>query len=211
MKDKNLIKFFYMSNTSEIKKWFADRGDYTHNITYNLNENSVIMDLGGYTGVWAKQMIDKYNPNVYILEPIPKFYNIMFNKFKGNDKVRLLNVGISTENKDDTIFLNGDGSSSNIKKGGPIKVKFNDMNTILDNWNLNSVDLLQINIEGDEYPLLDNLINNGIIKKFKNIQIQFHLNVSNAVYKRDKIIEGLKNNGFNLKFDYPFVWESWYQ
>jgi len=200
-----------MSNTSEIKKWFADRGDYTHNITYNLNENSVIMDLGGYTGVWAKQMIDKYNPNVYILEPIPKFYNIMFNKFKGNDKVRLLNVGISTENKDDTIFLNGDGSSSNIKKGGPIKVKFNDMNTILDNWNLNSVDLLQINIEGDEYPLLDNLINNGIIKKFKNIQIQFHLNVSNAVYKRDKIIEGLKNNGFNLKFDYPFVWESWYQ
>jgi hypothetical protein len=28
-------------NTKEIVKWFSDRGDYTHNITYNLNENSI--------------------------------------------------------------------------------------------------------------------------------------------------------------------------
>lgn len=200
-----------MSNLVEVKRWFADKGDYTHNITYDLNEDSVIMDLGGYTGVWAKQMIDKYNPNVYILEPIPKFYNTMVNKFKGNDKVHLLNVGISTDNKDDTIFLNGDGSSSNIKKGEPVKVLFNDMNTILEKWDLYSVDLLQINIEGDEYPLLDDIIENGLIKKFKNIQVQFHLSFTNAADRRDNIREGLKNNGFKLKFDYPFVWESWYQ
>jgi len=156
-------------------------------------------------------MIDKYNPNVYILEPIPKFYKTMVNKFKGNNKVHLLNVGISTENKNDTIFLNGDGSSSNIKNGKPIKVIFNDMNTILDEWGLDSVDLLQINIEGDEYPLLDAIIENGLIKKFKNIQVQFHLSFGDATGRRDKIREGLKNNGFKLKFDYPFVWESWYQ
>ena len=43
----------------EIDKWFKDRGDHTHNITYDLNENSVVMDLGGYTGVWGQQIINK--------------------------------------------------------------------------------------------------------------------------------------------------------
>ena len=55
-----------MNNNNEIKRWFADNGDYTHNITYDLNENSVVMDLGGFTGIWASQIIERYNPNVYI-------------------------------------------------------------------------------------------------------------------------------------------------
>lgn len=200
-----------MNNSVEIKRWFADRGDYTHNITYELNENSIIMDLGGYTGVWAKQMIDKYNPNVYILEPIPKFYNIMVDKFKDNDKVHLLNIGVGVKNEKSQIFLNGDATSSNIKNGNPVDVTFKNMETILNELGLNNVDLLQINIEGDEYLLLDNIIENGLVNKFKNIQIQFHLSVDNAVEKRNKIREGFKKNNFKLKFDYPFVWESWYK
>ena len=64
-------------NQQEIRRWFSDRGDYTHNINYDLNEDSIVIDLGGYTGVWAQQIIDKYNPNMYILEPIEEFYNGM--------------------------------------------------------------------------------------------------------------------------------------
>ena len=51
-------------NLQELAKWIASNGDNTHNISYDLNEDSIIMDLGGYTGVWAQQMIDKYNPYV---------------------------------------------------------------------------------------------------------------------------------------------------
>jgi pyruvate/2-oxoglutarate/acetoin dehydrogenase E1 component len=54
-----------MTNSDEIIKWFTDNGDNTHNITYDLTDKSVIIDLGGYEGVWAQQMIEKYNPNVY--------------------------------------------------------------------------------------------------------------------------------------------------
>jgi len=160
-------------NHNEIKRWFADKGDFTHNITYDLNEESVIMDLGGYTGVWAQQMIDKYNPNVYIVEPISSFYNGMVNKFKDNKKVRLLNIGVSNKNKDGVIYLSGDGTSSNIKGDQTVNVKFKDMKTILNEWELDNVDLLQINIEGDEYPLLEHLIETKLINIFRNIQIQF--------------------------------------
>jgi FkbM family methyltransferase len=198
-------------NSNKIGRWFNDKGDYTHNITYDLNENSIIMDLGGYTGVWAQQMIEKYNPNVYILEPVLSFYDGMVSKFKNNPKVRLLNVGVGIEDRDGIIYMGGDGTSSNLISGYAINVKFNTIDTILNNFGLEYVDLIQINIEGDEYPILENIILTGLINKFKNIQIQFHLGIENDVERREKIRNNLLDNGFKIKFDYPFVWESWYK
>lgn len=198
-----------MTNNEEITKWFRDNGDYTHNINYDLTENSIIMDLGGYTGVWAQQMIEKYNPNVYILEPVTKFYEGMVARFSNNDKVRLMNVGVGLEDKDGLIFMSGDGTSSNLINGESINVRFNTIDTVLEKWNLNEVDLIQINIEGDEYPLLEHMLSNGSINKFNNIQVQFHLGIENDIERRNKIRDGLIKNGFKNKFDYPFVWESW--
>ena len=194
---------------TELRKWFNNNGDYTHNITYNLNENSIVMDLGGYTGVWAKQIIDKYNPNMYIIEPVPDFYNQMVSKFSNNNKVKLLNIAVGCENKNDVIYINGDSTSANLTNGKSIDVKFKTIDTILNENNLSQVDLIQINIEGDEYPLLEYMLNNGSINRFKNIQIQFHLGIEGDIKRRDKIREGLINNGFKINFDYPFVWESW--
>jgi FkbM family methyltransferase len=196
-------------NGAELSRWITDMGDYTYNITYDLSENSVIMDLGGYAGVWAQQMIDKYNPYVYIVEPVPSFYDSMVSKFKNNSKVRLLNVGVGIEDGDGIIYMGGDGTSSNLINGDGINVKFNTIDTILNNFGLDHIDLIQINIEGDEYPLLENMILTGSINKFKNIQIQFHLGVENDVDRRNKIREYLILNGFKINFDYPFVWESW--
>jgi FkbM family methyltransferase len=198
-------------NSNEIGRWFNDNGDYTHNITYDLNENSIIMDLGGYTGVWGQQMIEKYNPNVYILEPIPSFYDGMVSKFKNNPKVRLLNVGVGIEDRDGIIYMGGDGTSSNLINGDAINVKFNTIETILNNFGLEYVDLIQVNIEGDEYPILENMILTRLINKFKNIQIQFHLGIENDVERREKIRNNLLDNGFKINFNYPFVWESWYK
>ena len=197
----------------EIDKWFKDRGDHTHNITYDLNKNSVVIDLGGYTGVWGQQIINKYNPNMYILEPIEQFYNVLVNKFSSNNKVHLMKVGISTENKMDKLFVSSDASSStfNPHRVSPVEVQFYNLQTILNKWNLNVVDLIQINIEGDEYPLLEDMLKTGLINKFKNIQIQYHLGIDGDIERRDKIRKGLEENGFKEKFNYEFVWESWYK
>jgi hypothetical protein len=120
-----------------------------------------------------------------------------------------MNVGVSTEDKEGTIFINGDATSSNLTNGESIIVKFNTIEAVLEKWGLTEVDLIQINIEGDEYPLLENMLETGIVNIFKNIQIQFHLGVENDVERRDKIRNGLILNGFKNNFDYPFVWESW--
>jgi FkbM family methyltransferase len=196
-------------NSKMVSKWFADNGDYTHNINYDLKEDSSIMDFGGYTGVWAEQMINKYNPNVYILEPIRQYFDTMVNKFSSNSKVSLLNVGVSNEDKIGKIYLKGDATSTCFENGDSVEIQFHKVETILKMWNLDYVDLLQINIEGDEYPLLENMIETGTINKFKNVQIQFHLGIKNDVERRDNIRNGLISNGYRNKFNYPFVWESW--
>ena len=79
---------------TSINKWFGDNGDYTHNINYDLDEKSIIMDLGGYNGIWVQQMIDKYNPHVYILEPVLEYYNNLVNKFVNNNKVKIIKTHI---------------------------------------------------------------------------------------------------------------------
>ena len=193
----------------DVPAWFAVNGDNTHSLNHEINEESVIMDLGGFTGVWINKMINKYNPNVYAIEPIGRFYNIMVDKFKSNPKVRLLNVGISDENKKDKIFLKGDETSSQNVGGESIDVEFITMEKLLETWNLDKVDLLQINIEGDEYPLLRHMLETGTINKFSNIQIQFHMDRDGFVKQREEIRKGLENNNFKLKYDFPFVWECW--
>jgi len=198
-----------MTNNNEIIRWFSDNGDYTHNLNYDLNENSVVIDLGGYTGEWAQQIINKYNPNIFIIEPVTKFYDIMISKFSNNNKVHLMNVAAAIENKEGFLHINGDSTSSLLKNGTALNIQYKSIDTILKIWNLDKVDLIQINIEGDEYELLDYMIQTDLISMFENIQIQFHLFVEDAVTKRENIRKGLINKGFKNKFDYPFVWESW--
>ena len=106
--DLNLI------NQESNVKWFADNGNYTHAINYDINENSMVIDIGGYMGLWVDLIIDKYNPYITIVEPIKEFYNELIKKFINNPKVKVLNYGISNVNKIDYLYLNGYGTSKYI-------------------------------------------------------------------------------------------------
>jgi len=199
-----------MLNKKEHTRWLEDNGDVYHNLNYDLNLDSKIMDLGGYTGEWAQQLITRFNPNVYIIEPMKTFHDGMIDRFKFNHKVHLMNVGIGVEDKNDILYVDNDmTSSSRSKYKQSVEVKFLTMDTILKNFGIDELDLLQMNIEGDEYDILEHMLQTGTINKIKNIQIQFHLDVPNAIEKRKKIRKQLIDNGFRIKFDYAFVWEGW--
>ena len=77
-----------------------------------------------------------------------------------------------------------------------IQIKTIPIDKILLDNNINQVDLLQINIEGDEYGLMEYMIEGNIIDKFKNVQIQFHLGIENDVERRSNIQKNLISKGF---------------
>jgi FkbM family methyltransferase len=201
---------------TSLNKWFSDNGDYTHNINYELNDDSVVIDLGGYYGLWIDEILKKNNPhipNIILVEPVPEFYNHLIKKYENSKKIKVMNVGVSTDKNETTksLYVSNDGSSTNFNTNvnSVIQIKTIPIDKILSDNNINQVDLLQINIEGDEYALMEYLIESKIINKFKNIQIQFHLGIENDIERRDNIQKNLISNGFKNKFDYPFVWESW--
>ena len=196
---------------SNLQNWWKDDGDRTLLLNYDLNENSVVLDLGGYLGIWAEQIIQRFNPNMYIIEPVPSFYNAMSDKFLHNSKVRLLNIGIGTCASKRFIYINDDSTSSNISNANEQKIEaeFYDINVILEKFGLSSVDLLQMNIEGDEYDVLEHMISSGGVDKIENMHIQFHLGIDDDIQRRFNIQDALHKRGFKKNWEYPFVWESW--
>lgn len=189
--------------------WRDHQGDETYIPDHDLNSNSVVLELGGFTGAWATQVYNKFKCKVYAIEPIKEFYDQMVTKFKDQNSIHLLNVGVGTEDKKGVIYLSDDGSSSNAENNIPIEVEFRTLNRILEEWGIEEVDLLQINIEGDEYSVLEHMLDTNSIDKIKTLQVQFHLGIENDRERKEAICEKLKAKGFKLKYSYPFVWEAW--
>lgn len=189
-------------------KWFQDDCNNTHALNYDISENSTVVDLGGFHGLWADMIIAKYNPYVVLVEPIPQFFEFLKEKFKNNPKVSVLNYGVSTSNRKDILYLNGDGTSKFINTAKAVDVEFITIVELLTKINKTSVDLMQINIEGEEFPLLEKMIEDGSILFFKNIQIQYHSYIENCISRR-VLIQNKMSEYFDKKYDYPFVFEGW--
>jgi FkbM family methyltransferase len=201
-------------NAENLKKWFEDDGDRTHILNYKLGNDSVVIDLGAYKGIWVEMLLEKIypvKPKIILVEPVTEFYYFLKEKFKGHENVEILNVGVSiTENEiQKKIYISNDGSSTNFKEGNPIECGFMPIDKILEKYNIDKVDLIQINIEGDEYSLMEYMISNKIINVFKNIHVQFHYGIDNDLERHEKIREEMRLLDFKINFDYPFVWESW--
>jgi len=188
-------------------KWLKEY-EYTLRLEYDLNENSVVFDLGGYEGWFTDQISKKYNSNIYCFEPIPEFANKIKNRFHDNNKVKVFTEGISNESKSAIIYINNDASSVNSKNGTPLSIKLTKMDLIMKEHNIQKIDLIKINIEGEEYPLMDYLIENKIHEKIQNIQVQFHRIGDNYQDRYNKIANNLEKT-HKLTYFYPFVWENW--
>jgi FkbM family methyltransferase len=193
--------------SSEFQRWLNEKGDQTHRLNYNLNEQSIVFDVGGFRGEWANQIFQKYSCNIYIFEPVKSFYKTINNRFN-NEKIRVYNFGLSNKNEECEISLSEDSSSVFKTCEKSEKIELINIEKFIKENKIESVDLIKINIEGGEYDLLESMIDSGLLSVFKNIQIQFHEFVPNSKKRRNNIREHLKNT-HDLTYDFEFIWESW--
>jgi FkbM family methyltransferase len=180
-------------------RWFEIEGDITLLLDYPLDEKSIIFDVGGYKGQWTSE--------VYLFEPVKEFAEFSRKRFEKNKKIKVFEFGLSGKTREEKIVLKKSGSSTLLKGEGE-KIKLKDIKEFLDENKIKKVDLISINIEGGEYELLERMIEMGLIKKFENIQIQFHEIGKNYSLRRNKIREELSKT-HKQKYCFPFVWESW--
>lgn len=201
-------KVYQFSSERRVIPWFKAQGDNTLRLDYDLDENSVVFDLGGYKGQWSSDIYSKYCCFIHIFEPIEEFAEKIENKFTKNKKITVHKFGLSSKNEITKIYLSSD-SSSIFKSGSDCRdiclVKAIDF---IKECSFQKIDLMKINIEGGEYELLEHLINEEFVKNIVNIQVQFHDFVPNAEQRMVQIQERLQATHF-LTYQYPFVWENW--
>ena len=191
-----------------LREWHRDKGDEVLRLKYDINSESIVFDLGGYMGDFTEEISKRYSCTIYLFEPVKAYYDICILRFKGNDKIKCNNFGLSSIDKNCLISVQGSSSRiiKNISSGERVSIV--DISRYIDENDIENINLLKINIEGGEYDILDRLITTGLIKKCKYLQIQFHSFVENAVEKRNILRERLCLTHREC-WCFPFLWESW--
>jgi FkbM family methyltransferase len=189
-------------------KYNQHSGDLVHRLTYNLNAQSIVMDVGGFEGQWASDIYAMYHATVYVFEPIEAFYNKIQKRFTHNPHIKAFHYGLSDKNDQPELSVEDLASSAYKRADNMESVVVRDILIVMDELGLQHIDLIKLNIEGEEYPLLEYLIRTGNITRFKNIQVQFHNFMENAQTRMDAIHQELAKT-HRITYQYEFVWESW--
>lgn len=188
--------------------WFDAHGDTTHRVDYDLNESSVVIDLGGFEGEWASNIFSRYCCTIHIFEPVPRFAETIRKRFAKNPRIHLHPVGISHYDHVSLFHVDADSSSAFRRGTSAVPLQLMDAVSFFTHAGLSQIDLMKINIEGGEYDLLETLVSTNYIARFRNIQVQFHDFVPNAFQRMRAIQDSLKRT-HQLTFQYEFVWENW--
>lgn len=211
MKYKGVFKNLNYSGSS-VRFLRSDLSDYILSSSSIINSDSVVFDVGGDTGIWSKQVYSKYKSKMIIFEPNPESLKVLKKNFEGTD-ARIMPYGLSGKN--DKVQLSMDGMGSSIFSASPkydqsekIEIVLRDVKEVIEELGIDSFDMIKINIEGGEYDLLESMLNNKLIDKFKIVRVQFHEWIPGAYKMRRKIVKKMKKT-HKVEWSYPMTWESW--
>lgn len=197
----SLFKFFKAHDTQDI----------LHQV--DLPKNSVVLDIGAYTGDWSKILMKLYDPYIIAFEPDPKNFKSLSKLAETHCRLTPLPYGVSDKDQRAQLSLSHMGSSifppPNSNGNMPTaEIELRAIDKVWNSLNLTTVNLMKINIEGGEFPLLEHMIECDMLKNVDTFMIQFHEWHPRAYHRRRKIRKALSKT-HNCVWDYYFVWEKW--
>ena len=184
--------------------------------------------IGAHSGIHIKDLISEYaNSKILLVEPVPYNYQILENDYKNNEKIFISRNAIFDEAKKDNFYHVKKESIKKLGKHWASQIGSFDKNHILNHKNkrfdikdddiqitevefitfqdlvkkysINSINKLQIDVEGAEYKIMNSIDYNKI--KIKNIF--FESKHFDGTFVEGKKLKEIKDklvlNGYNLK------------
>jgi FkbM family methyltransferase len=196
----------------EQAQWYADRGDQTLRLDYDLGPGALVFDAGGYHGDWAADVFCRFGCRIEVFEPVASFAEVIAARFARNPSVDVHRYGLAGEDRRDRILLHEGGSSAVMEPIGAAgereEIELRDVVAVMDRLDRDQVDLIKINVEGGEYELLERLLEAETVDRFRYLQIQFHRGAPAAESRMREIQNGLSRTHRRM-WSYPWIWESW--
>ncbi|MEN9917919.1 MAG: hypothetical protein RL662_355 [Bacteroidota bacterium] len=208
---KKYIKQHYFPSEQDksIQRWRADNGDKNLIPVHDLDENSLVLDVGGFHGDFAAEIYARYSCYIKVFEPVPSFAQYMRLRFEKNNKIDIYQIGLGGHTSTENMSVNS-VSSSTLRSVSDEQIQIQIVGIVewLETSKIDKVALLKINIEGGEYDLLEKLLDSKFIANINEIQIQFHNFVPNATQRMLNIQKKIAQTHM-LTFQYTFIWENW--
>ena len=176
----------------------------------DIDDTSVVLDVGAYEGDWSAKVADRYGSRIHAFEPNPTAAARMRAALAEHDNVSVHDYGLGADDDVVQLALEGPGSTAFRAAGtfGSASVRIRNVIAVLDELNLDEIDLCKVNIEGAEYDLFDRLIATGRLARIRLVSVQFH-EWHPGAYRRRRSIRNALRRTHDLQWDYPFVWEFW--
>ena len=184
--------------------------------------------IGAHSGIHIKNLISEYtNSKILLVEPVPYNYQILENDYKNNENIFISRNAIFDEAKKDNFYHVKKESIKKLGKHWASQIGSFDKNHILNHKNkrfdikdddiqitevefitfqdlvkkysINSINKLQIDVEGAEYKIMNSIDYNKI--KIKNIF--FESKHFDGTFTEGEKLKEIKDklilNGYNLK------------
>jgi len=173
--------------------------------------------IGAHFGVWLQNEISNYkDQNILLIEPVPYNYNILQKNYKDRKNILICTNAIFSENKNEKFFYVKENSIAKLGKHWAsgigsfnknhilahrtkrfkieesdietIEIEFINFNTLVNKYEIKSIEKLQIDVEGAEY----NIINSIDFKKINIKNILFESKHFDGTFKEGEKLELIK-------------------
>jgi len=193
---------------TSIRCWRHDEAENKLRYEYDLGQEDVVLDLGGFQGSWCAEIFARYGCQIHVFEPVPDYYNAICHRFARNQHIHPHQFGLSYATCKTSLAVQGESSSQWKNSSEKVEIQLHDAAYFLKELYGAKIGLCKINIEGGEYELLERLLDAKLIHLFENLQIQFHTFVPDATARMEAIQRRLERT-HELTYQYRFVWENW--
>lgn len=207
-------KLSHLSHLSDFQKYVYAGGEwrYWRDIP-KASDNSLAVVLGGYTGTSSIKIAQK-GYKVFVFEPVPRFADDIRRRAKSRSKdIHVLEQAAATTSGQVEIVEKGEetftrGRNTNEVRSGNgfvvSAVDFADWIRSLES----TISLLEVNIEGSEYEILNHLASERVMSRINRINIQFHKISTSSVVDRQRI-QTLLNQTHVQLWCFDWIWEVW--
>lgn len=190
------------------RRWELDGGDVRFRFQYELDEKSVVLDLGGYDGQWASDIFGRYGCTVYVFEPVKAYAEKITSRFAKNPKIKVYPYALGGGDHKLEIAVSGTSSSVFAKGEQSQEIQIVDASKWIEGAGFTAISLMKVNIEGGEYDLMDRIIATDKLNLIQDIQIQFH-DVGPDARDHMKRIQQQMARTHTKTYSYEFIWENW--
>lgn len=166
-----------------------------------LDESSVVYSFGAGGDIsFETELSERFNSKIYIFDPTPSSISWMATQTLP-PHVYFHPVGIAADDGYADFYAprgNGTGAHSKLKNEyatQPIKVPMKRLTTIMKEQGHHFIDLLKMDIEGAEYEVLEEIMNDHI--PVRQLLVEFHHRFKTIGIKRSlDAIDRLKKTGY---------------